>query len=135
VHEGGDLALGNELAAGAGFPVPVISRDPIATKSLLGGCRAIISSRYHACVGALSQAVPTIGTGWTHKYRGLFEDYQSPDWLIENLRDIDGVSARLAEVSTEEGRMTIRQRLHERADACRSQVWTMLDRVRALATT
>ncbi len=49
--------------------------NPRKLKGILGTCHAVIGSRYHALVSALSQSIPSIGFGWSHKYDMLFEDF------------------------------------------------------------
>ena len=73
-------------ALGDRFDV-VRANDPFALKGILGRSRAVIGSRFHALVGALSQGVPTLATGWNHKYAALLEDFDCPNRLL----DLDGV--------------------------------------------
>jgi polysaccharide pyruvyl transferase WcaK-like protein len=40
-------------------------------KSIIGCCSLILSSRYHALIAALSQGVPAVALGWSHKYNEL----------------------------------------------------------------
>jgi colanic acid/amylovoran biosynthesis protein len=49
----------------------------IATAVIVAG------SRFHALLAALSQGVPVIAAGWSHKYLGLLDAYGSADALLE----------------------------------------------------
>lgn len=73
--------------------------DPHILKSLLGASSLVVASRFHALVGALSQAVPAIGAGWSHKYEMLFESYGCEENLFSceaSKETIDEAVARLA---------------------------------------
>jgi polysaccharide pyruvyl transferase WcaK-like protein len=74
--------------------------DPRRLKGILGSAHFVVGSRYHALVGALSQGVPSIGIGWSHKYGELFRDFGVPDLVTENIADfgaIDQIVARLCD--------------------------------------
>jgi colanic acid/amylovoran biosynthesis protein len=81
-----DISIAKALISEAGFRIPIIShRDPRVLKGYIKKAFLLIGSRYHALVGGLSQAVPTIATGWTHKYKALMELYRCPDSMISPL--------------------------------------------------
>jgi len=83
VHEGiddGRLAVRISEASG-GIPI-VKEDDPLKIKGILGASLAVVASRYHALVSALSQGVPAVATGWSHKYTELFEDYGFPEGVL-----------------------------------------------------
>ena len=83
VHEGvddGRLAVRISEASG-GIPI-VKEDDPLKIKGILGLSYAVVASRYHALVSALSQGVPAVATGWSHKYTELFEDYGFPEGVL-----------------------------------------------------
>ena len=107
-HETGDRSLSAQLAAELDAPV-FASGDPLVLKGALGQARIALGSRFHALVGSLSQGVPSIAYGWSHKYKALLDDFGTPDALytpggditslvLDVLRD-DSLSATLRERS------------------------------------
>src|SRR6185312_12573382 len=66
VHEETDLGIARELADRIGAPL-FSDADPLVLKAALGQAAAAVASRFHAVVGCLSQSVPTLAFGWSHK--------------------------------------------------------------------
>jgi colanic acid/amylovoran biosynthesis protein len=93
-HEGsGDLALVERLEAQSPVSTHVVRGGcGLHLKGVLGGAHAVIASRFHAIVSSLTQNIPVIGTGWSHKYHELFKDFGIEDLLI---KVEDGASAIL----------------------------------------
>nr|WP_276510846.1 polysaccharide pyruvyl transferase family protein [Herbiconiux flava] len=59
----------------------------IELKGLIGTAPLLVSGRYHAVVSALSQGVPTIIHGWSHKYSHVADDFGVPELLCDPLGD------------------------------------------------
>ena len=72
--------------------------DPQVLKGVLSRAGVVIGSRFHALVGALSQGVPSIGVGWSHKYRWLFQDFDCSENLIEDMSYPDAFDRALSNV-------------------------------------
>lgn len=83
VHEGeNDRILAEKISEAVGGIPIVIEDNPLYIKGILGSCNATIGSRFHGLVSALSQGVPSLATGWSHKYKKLFEDYSFSEGLV-----------------------------------------------------
>jgi polysaccharide pyruvyl transferase WcaK-like protein len=47
--------------------------DSSELKGIIGQCDFFIGSRMHANIAALSQSIPTLAIGWSHKYSGIMK--------------------------------------------------------------
>ena len=127
-----DEALIEPIRRALGRPVEVVQKkDPLALKAVLGGARFVVGSRFHALVGALSQGVPCIATGWSHKYEMLFHDFGCEGLILP-------VSAGQAEIDAcidavaGAGRGALVRRIEERGGCRARQVGAMWDEVDAV---
>lgn len=57
-------------------------------KFIIGTCDFFLGSRMHACIAAISQAVPTVGLSYSRKFRGVFESVDN-EIPIADLRSLD----------------------------------------------
>jgi len=114
VHQTGkDYEISLDLQAQFSERFPVIAEtDPLAIKGILGQCYVVISSRFHGIVSSLSQGVPCLATGWSHKYQMLFEDYHCPQLLMNPLFDPSEIKAKIELVTTEPSRSEIVETIH-----------------------
>ena len=81
VHEETDHDVARELADHIAAPL-FSDADPLVLKAALGQASAAVASRFHAVVGCLSQSVPTLAFGWSHKYRELLDDFGVADRVV-----------------------------------------------------
>lgn len=100
IHEGkDDLEIGMQLQNEYKNKLSIVKEDdPLFVKGIIGSCYAVVSSRFHGIVSALSQAVPTICTGWSHKYKMLMEDYHCEELLIELDSDIHIIENKFLQI-------------------------------------
>lgn len=106
LHETGDGELARKLVDALTDPIEVVGEpDPVKLKGILGACAVVVGSRFHALVGALSQGVPCLAAGWSHKYRTLLEDYGCPECLISP--DCSDQELRAALAMVTEGRASL----------------------------
>ena len=84
IHEGDkDGWLAGKIMEKVGEDIEVVREaNALKIKGILGLCAGVISSRFHGLVSALSQGVPALATGWSHKYEMLFREYGIPDGCL-----------------------------------------------------
>ncbi len=118
-HEPADLGYAKRLSDEHASGVAVYRiRDAVDAKAVIGGCELVVSSRFHGLVNAMSQAVPAVGTSWSHKYVHLFNDYGCGEalWDVEDAR---AAHDRLVQW-LEPGQLAMRRHaLRERGDQLR----------------
>ncbi len=130
VHEGADdEALARRIATASGG-IPVVKEDdPLKLKGILGASRAVVASRFHALVSALSQGVPAVATGWSHKYTELFADYGFPEGLLSLDDEAAHVDAMLNRLVDSRAREEISAELlghAERLKAQSEEMWSIV---------
>jgi len=57
--------------------------DAPTLKYIIGLAYIVFSSRYHGVISALSQEVPTLCVGWSHKYQSVFNDYKFAEGYLD----------------------------------------------------
>lgn len=126
-HERNDQDVLDRLQPLLDRPAPVLTADSaVHLKGIVGAARAVVGSRFHALVSALSQGVPALGIGWSHKYRMLFEDYGCAEHVVPPTTGDDELASHLAVLSAGPAREALVGRLqaaaaHERESA--EQMW------------
>lgn len=68
--------------------IVLYEEDPVKLKAILGTANAVIGSRFHALVSALSQDVPSMAFGWSHKYETLFNEYKIDELAFSKPDDL-----------------------------------------------
>jgi colanic acid/amylovoran biosynthesis protein len=73
----------------------------------------VIASRYHSIASALYSEVPVLGTGWSHKYKYLFDAFD----YSEGLMDIDISESELMNkidlITNETSRTNVKRKLRD----------------------
>jgi polysaccharide pyruvyl transferase WcaK-like protein len=111
-------------------PRVVVEPDPLVLKGILGAATIVISSRYHALISAMSQGIPVVATGWSHKYATLLEDFGIPGQLIDVLAEPPELQARLAAAAEGPARTAMTDTLRRRASDQAAQVTAMWAEIR-----
>ncbi len=61
-------------------------------RALIGKCRFLVASRFHAMIGSLEQKVPVLLVGWSHKYQEVLDMFELGQYAIDfsglNLEDL-----------------------------------------------
>jgi polysaccharide pyruvyl transferase WcaK-like protein len=90
-------------------------------KWLIGRTHFFVGSRMHACIGALSQCVPTVGLGYSDKFLGVFESAGVGDAVVD-LRHYDADTVSHEVLRLFECRAATAACLQERIPGVQAQV-------------
>ena len=111
VHEDNDISLAREIINDMPDVSVIVENNPAFIKGIISKSKALVGSRFHSLVSGLSQSVPTVGTGWSHKYQELFTDYDFKEGLISLDISDEDLYALLDKICT-----------HPSSDALRNQL-------------
>jgi len=130
VHEGAnDQMLADKISEAVGG-IPIVKEtDPLHIKGILGTCDATIGSRFHGLVSALSQGVPSLATGWSHKYLRLFEDYGFKEGVVTVLDSDAKLQEKIDLLLKLETVEPLRVKLKEKSDELKKlseQMWQLV---------
>jgi Uncharacterized conserved protein len=130
VHEGEkDQMLADQISEAVGG-VPIVKEtDPLHIKGILGSCDAMIGSRFHGLVSALSQGVPSLATGWSHKYIRLLEDYNFKEGVVSVLDRDEKLYSKIDLLLQPEICEPLKQQLMEKSEQLKQQSEEMWDLV------
>lgn len=127
LHGGGrDRTILDAVAREIGGMEIVAGVDGVGQKGLIGMAPLVVSGRFHAAVSGLSQGVPTIIHGWSHKYQWLADDYGMAQFLIAPMGDVSANVAVARAVLTEEYDRDRATGRRDELKAKNDQMWQMV---------
>ncbi len=131
IHEGeSDKAIADVVNKKIGQPIPVIVEDnPLKVKGIIGNSKAVITSRFHGLVSALSQATPCLTTGWSHKYEMLLEDYDYSEGMLYTDMATDELRSKIKYILEPFSSNAIKIKLEEKSLEQKNQTKVMWSEV------
>ena len=131
VHEGAnDLMLAEQINKAVGGVLSIIKEThPLKIKGILGVCEGTLGSRFHGLVSALSQGVPALATGWSHKYQILFDDYGFSEGLLDVTSNEQELHTKLDLLINEDSKARIKQTISQSSASLKEQSKAMWDDV------
>jgi len=131
IHEGEkDILLSEKIVAESGTEIEIVKEtDALKIKGILGLCSCVISSRYHGLVSALSQGVPALATGWSHKYEMLFKEYGILDSYLSVSNDSEILNKQIERIINEDYRKEIIAKITKASAIYKEQTEMMWQRV------
>jgi len=118
VHSGrSDLELARQIRAECGDMPIIEEHHPLKIKGILGRCEGCIGSRFHGLLSALHQGVPSLGTGWSHKYQMLFDEYGFGEGMLDPTDSDEVMRKRIDLLLDAKSRRNIRRKLLEHAQS------------------
>jgi colanic acid/amylovoran biosynthesis protein len=128
-----DLELASKVRSEIRQDLQVVQEpDPVFIKGILGSSLLVVGSRFHGLTSALSQGVPCIAAGWSHKYNSLLEDYGCPELSVSLQASKDEIIEKLERLIEARSRTAIVQKLNAANAELSRRVGEMWTEVRSL---
>ncbi|MEZ5672735.1 MAG: polysaccharide pyruvyl transferase family protein [Thiotrichaceae bacterium] len=102
--------------------------DHRGMKYVIGQCEFFLGSRMHACIGAISQAVPTIGLAYSGKFIGVFASAGVGETVVD-LREHDILQVLALVETTFIQRHIIAQQLQVTVPPIKAKVIQLFDTI------
>ena len=133
VHEERDEPLCRAIQERCHSPIALVQpKDAQVTKGIIGACEALVGSRYHALINALSQGVPALATRWHHKYDALYSLYACPEYLIDLPSSPEQIAEAVDLLCAEARRLPLLTRIHHGIQKHHQEVGNMWREVDAV---
>ena len=131
LHEGkDDLLIAKKIRDTLKINIEIIrEQNPLKIKGILGTCKCVVSSRYHGLISALSQGVPALATGWSHKYEMLLKDYELDEALLNLNIDKKEMHKKLDFITNEESNKNLVKKILFNAERLKKETNNMWDEV------
>ena len=88
--------------------------NPYYIKGIIENSVALIGSRFHSLASGLYSGIPTLGTGWSHKYKHLFKLFDFEDGLIELNLANEKIDEKLEWIFDEAKRKILKNKLNDK---------------------
>lgn len=123
-----DVEVAKLINATQTTPLQVVAEThPLLIKGIIGASYAVVTSRFHGLVSALSQGVPCIATSWSHKYEELLAEYGYPQGLIGTDTDVSARIAQLLDPSVQSSERSHLAEASERFKDDSRRLWTEIE--------
>ena len=131
VHEGEkDLKLARQINESMHGSIPIVQEShPLKIKGILGACEGTIGSRFHGLVSALSQGVPSLSTGWSHKYKTLLNQYGFDDGFTDVMEKDENIFRKIDLITEPSSRKKIQFRIIDKSNELKGQTEMMWKKV------
>ncbi len=132
IHGGAeDRTLAEKINLLLDVKIEIISEEnPYFIKGIIENSIGLIGSRFHSLASGLYSGVPTLGTGWSHKYLYLFEEFNFNEGLIELKLDNEELDEKLDLIISNEKREVIKQKLLENKKEIETKTLEMFEDIR-----
>jgi len=132
IHEGeGDIKLAQEISTLTQDTEILMLDSPIDIKYIIGKSEMLVSSRFHGLVSGLSQGVPCIATGWSHKYKELMADYEMPNLSI-SAKESERFLSSVLSISEDSENQKLRGVLLTQAKIEKEKTYAMWEKVKSI---
>lgn len=110
----------------------IYEENPFFIKGIIENSYALIGSRFHSLVSALSSEVPALGIGWSHKYKYLFEEFGFIEGLLSLQMDDEEINDKLDYIFNENKRKNLKIALLNKKKDLENKVVVLFQEIKQL---